>query len=86
MFKAIAPVALLLVEAPSVTVYRRLASRAGSPPSVDAIERLAERERDRALTTATDLRIPFWSVAGAGAADDEAPRVVERIRALRGAD
>jgi adenylate kinase len=86
VFKAIAPVALLLVEAPSVTVYRRLASRAGSPPSVDAIERLAERERDRALTTATDLRIPLWSVTGDGTADDEAPRVVERIRALRGAD
>ena len=84
VFKAIAPVALLLVEAPSITVHGRLASRAADPPSVETIERLAERERDRALETAKALNIPIWHAAGVRVADDEARTMVGRIRAVGG--
>jgi adenylate kinase len=84
VFKAIAPVALLLIEAPSVTVHGRLASRAADPPSVETIERLAERERGRALETAKALSIPIWHAAGDRVADDEARTMVGRIRAVGG--
>jgi adenylate kinase len=84
VFKAIAPVALLLIEAPPVTVHGRLASRAADPPSVETIERLAEHERRRALETAKALNIPIWHAAGDRVADEEARTMVGRIRAVGG--
>jgi hypothetical protein len=44
VFRAISPVAVLLVETSAVTVHTRLSARAADAPRVELIQRLAERE------------------------------------------
>jgi len=52
VFRAISPVAVLLVETSAATVHARLSARAADAPSIELIQRLAERERQRASQTA----------------------------------
>lgn len=59
VFRAIAPVAVLLVETSAVTVHKRLSLRATDAPSIDVIRRLAEREKECASDTARVLAIPL---------------------------
>ena len=84
VFRAIAPVAVLLVEATARTVQERLAARATDAPSLEIIERLAERERQRAIATSEALGVPIWTLAGDGSAEKEALGVVVRLRGLEG--
>ena len=84
VFKAIAPVAVLLVEANARMVHERLAARATDAPSLEIIERLAERERRRATATSEGLGVPLWTLAGDGIPEQAAHGVVSRLRGLKG--
>ena len=79
VFRAIAPVAVVLVRANARTVHERLAGRAAEAPSPESIERLATRELQRAIATADALKIPMWVLAGDGSVDQEARSVVGKF-------
>lgn len=84
VFQAIAPVAVLLVQADATTVHERLESRAAEAPSSETIERLAERERQRAIATSDDLKIPMWVLAGDGSAEREAGVMAGKLSGIVG--
>jgi adenylate kinase len=84
IFTAIAPVAILLIEADPAIVSERLAARAPDAPPVEVIARLAARERERATATAAALKVPIFSVAGDGSVEREGQGVVDSLQQLLG--
>jgi adenylate kinase len=64
VYEAIAPVAVLLVEADDHVVRERLIERDGAAPPMTAISLLAERERACAEAVGSGLRIPILSSRG----------------------
>jgi adenylate kinase len=80
VFRAISPIAVLLVETSAVTVHARLSARAADAPRIELIQRLAERERERALETAHVLGIPMFTAVGERADEDQAQPLVEQLR------
>lgn len=84
VFRAIAPVVVLLVESKAEIVHQRLAGRALEAPSAETIARLAGRERERAIETAASLKIPLFTVAGDGEVEQEGHAVVLQLRHLVG--
>jgi hypothetical protein len=62
VYEAIAPVAVLLVEAEHRIIHDR--KRDGEAPPVSTMSKLAARERECAQTVCAELRIPMWTVSG----------------------
>jgi adenylate kinase len=84
VYEAIAPVAVLLVEADAGTIHGRLLERDGEAPSMTTLTKLTVRERAHAEFVCASLGVPFWDVAGDAAADEEAAAVASRVRSILG--
>jgi adenylate kinase len=84
VYQAIAPVAVLLVEADAGTINGRLLERDGEAPSMATLTELMVRERAHAEFVSASLGLPFWNVAGDAAADGEAAAVASRVRSILG--
>lgn len=84
VYEAIAPVAVLLVEADAVTIHSRLLERDKTAPPVATITDLAIQERAHAQRVCGELKIPLWAVPGDGATDQAAVDSASRIRAVLG--
>ncbi len=84
VYEAIAPVAVLLVEADAVTIHSRLLERDKTAPPVATITDLAIQERAHAERVCGELKIPLWAVPGDGATDQAAVDAASRIRAILG--
>jgi adenylate kinase len=86
VFSAIAPIAVILVEASGLTVRERLIARDAEAPPLDTIAALATRERQRATEVCTALRIPFWALSGDVPSEQAARIAVNHLRSLLGGD
>ena len=64
VYTAIAPIAIVLIEADSALVHSRLLLRDGAAPSLAAIESLSDIERSHARAVSTVLNIPMLAVRG----------------------
>jgi adenylate kinase len=84
VYEAIAPVAVLLVEADAVTIHSRLLERDKTAPPVATITDLAIQERAHAERVSGELKIPLWVVPGDGAIDQAVVDAASRIRAILG--
>jgi adenylate kinase len=84
VYEAIAPVAVLLVEADAVTVHSRLLERDKTAPPVATITELAMQERAHSERVCGELKIPLWAMPGDGATDQAAVDAAARIRAILG--
>jgi adenylate kinase len=83
VFRAIAPIGVLLVETESVEIHRRLLNRdADQVPSLAVLALLANRERVQAQAVSTDLGIPMEVVRGDGP-PDSADALIHRLQRLR---
>lgn len=83
VFRAIAPVGVLLVESESVKIHTRLVSRdPDHVPSLAVLAVLSRRERLQAETVCADLGIPMEVVRGDGASADCAEAVIPRLQRL----
>jgi len=84
VYEAIAPVAILLVEADPAAIHSRLMERDKTAPPVAIITDLAMQERAHAERVCSELKIPCWAVPGDGAIDQAAVDAASRIRAVFG--
>jgi len=84
VYEAIAPVAVLLVEADARTIHRRLLERDGEAPAAATLAELIVRERAHAEHVCGSLGLPLWNVAGDVAADGEAAAAASRVRSILG--
>jgi adenylate kinase len=84
VYEAIAPIAVLLVEADAGTIHRRLVKRDGEAPAVAALANLIVRERVRAEEVCASLDLPLWDVAGNVASDREAATAASRLQPILG--
>lgn len=83
VFRAIAPVGVLLVESENAKIHARLVSRdPDHAPSVAVLAMLSLRERLQAETVCADLRIWLEVVRGDGVSVDSAESVVPRLERL----
>lgn len=84
VFNELQPIAILLVEARTETVRRRLRERDGNAPNNATLRALALRERARAMDVQDALRVPLWSMSGEVPAEDAAATAAEQLRPLIG--
>jgi adenylate kinase len=84
VYEAIAPVAVLLVEADARTIHGRLLERDGEAPAVATLAELMVRERAHAEHVCGSLGLPLWNVAGDVAADREAAAAASRVQSILG--
>jgi adenylate kinase len=82
IYRAIGPLAVLLVEADGGVIHKRLIKRDGQAPTHAIISLLAARERARAETVCADLKIPMFSIRGDTATQSVAPTVSLQIRTI----
>lgn len=83
VFRAIAPVGVLLVESESAEIHARLLSRdPDHAPSLSVLATLSVRERLHAQTVCADLEIPMEVVRGDGVSADSAKAVIPRLQRL----
>lgn len=84
VYEAIAPVAVLLVEADAGTIQRRLLERDREAPPVATLAELMVRERAHAEQVCASLSLPLWNVAGDVAADRAAAAAAARVQSILG--
>lgn len=82
VYLAIAPTAIILVEADSQVVRDRLAERDGAAPPLTTVLLLAERERAAAEAACAALDVPMLVVRGDGMPDEAAQTAASRLRPL----
>jgi adenylate kinase len=82
IFEAIAPVAVLLVEADDSVVHERLIKRDGEAPSMTTISLLAESERACAKAISAHLRILMLIARGDAEPEAAAEAAASRLRAI----
>jgi adenylate kinase len=86
VFVAIAPVAIVLVEASADTVRWRLLERDKEAPPLEAISALADCERGRAAEVSAALGIPLWTVSAETPAEQAAASAAGHLRSLFGGE
>jgi len=64
VYTAIAPIAIVLIEADTAVVHSRLLRRDGAAPPLATIESLSDRERTHARAVSRALDIPMFAVRG----------------------
>jgi adenylate kinase len=84
VYEAIAPVAVLLVEADAKTIHARLLERDGEAPSVATLANLIVRERAHANEVCARLGLPLWDVAGDVASGSASAIAASRLQSLLG--
>jgi adenylate kinase len=82
VYKAISPVAVLLVEADAQTVHDRLMRRDGAAAPLETLSLLASRERERAEAVCAALGIPMWAIAGDTMAEQVADAAASHLQPL----
>lgn len=82
VYAAIAPAAVMLVEADTATVHSRLLERDNAAPPAATITELAARERVHAERVRRELRIPLWLARGDGETDKVVVEAASRIRSI----
>jgi adenylate kinase len=82
VYEAIAPVAVLLVEADPQTVHDRLMRRDGAAAPLETVSVLASRERECAEAVCAALRIPMRTLAGDSMAEQTAEAAAFHLRPL----
>jgi adenylate kinase len=84
VYEAIAPVAVLLVEADAGTIHGRLLERDCQAPAVATLAELMVRERAHAEQVCARLGVPLWNVAGDVTAHREAAAAASRVQSILG--
>jgi adenylate kinase len=82
VFEAIAPTAVLLVEARDHVISGRLMDRDGVSMPMSTISHLAERERACAEIVCTCLGIPMWVIRGDSDTQEAATSAASHLRAV----
>lgn len=82
VFEAIAPAAVLLVEADEAVVHQRLLNRDGAAPAISTLSLLGQRERTRATAVSARLGIPICSARGDADPALEADQAALRLAQL----
>lgn len=84
VYEAIAPCAVLLVEADPGTIRRRLIERDGDAPAMATVTQLTVRERAHAEQVCASLGLQLWSIAGEADVAQEAVAAASHIHSLIG--
>lgn len=82
VYDAIAPVAVMLIEAEPTTVHARLLSRDGQALPVTTIAEFARRERSHAERVCRNLNIPFRAISTDGTVAEAVATATVLVRGI----